>query len=473
MSSTEGCALDKMPLASKENGMDKNEENQSEPVASQTTMEKVLENVELDSEEREGLRNFAVSLLKGYNIEEDVKKAVDSGNIEDYCRDLAKKLEETTNAKGVTVAEGCLKFNEQALVFFKEEIERKRNELGQHDDGESFKAKFNSLPDPVKRLVKRAWSLGDYKFKVYDCVKRVLNEDSLVFQAKCSEEAQRIADKVLVATKAMCLQLQESGSNTSCSTTDEVVTSFEKDGGDDLMDSKSDEDSEKPPITDQDDEHVIPTPPPPPPVKSLCRDKVDEINESILEHRKYQLNQIKKELNFAIARLTSEVIKSYEQTTALQTHVAPSLEKSPVDFMQSQETKKTYFIKEIATRIHKVLRLLTPEPEIDDPNLQLEDLSETIRLLYLLQATRKYPLDKASVTTTSTNEKIKVEFYILLLLTVIGTVMALSLNGEWLALIMFMALVFVFMIKSWQGILSVRKKSVEVFRRVKKSEKID
>ena len=108
--------------------MDKNEENQSEPVASQTTMEKVLENVELDSEEREDLRNFAVSLLKGYNIEEDVKKAVDSGNIEEYYRDLAKKLEETTNAKGITVAEGCLKFNEQALVFFKEEIERKRNE---------------------------------------------------------------------------------------------------------------------------------------------------------------------------------------------------------------------------------------------------------------------------------------------------------------------------------------------------------
>jgi len=453
--------------------MDKNEENQSEPIASQTTMEKLLENAELDSEEREGLRNFAVSLLKGYNIEEDVKKAVESGNIEQYCRDLAKKLEETMDAKGVTVAEGCLKFNEQALVFFKEEIERKRNELGEHDDGESFKAKFNSLPEPVKRLVKRARSLGDYKYKVYDCVKRVLNEDSLVFQAKCSEDAQRIADKVLVAAKAMCLQLRESGSSTSCSTTDEVVTNFEKDGGDNVMDSESDEDSEKPPITDQDDEHVIPTPPPPPPVKSLCRDKVDEINESILEHRKYQLNHVKKELNFAIARLTSEVIKSYEQATALQKHVAPSLEKSTLDFMQNQETKKTLFIKEISTRIHKVLRLLTPEPEIDDPNLQLEDLSETIRLLYLLQTTRKYHVDKASVTTTSTSEKIGVEYYILLLLLVFVTVTALSLNGEWLALIMFMAIAFIFSIKSWQGILSVKKKNVEGFRRVKKSEKID
>ena len=252
----------------------------------------------------------------------------------------------------------------------------------------------------------------------------------------------------------------------------DVATSSAEGDGEKLEGSESDKSSANMPTTDLGDEHVIPTPPPPPPVKSLYLDKVDEINESILGHRKHQVNQVKRELNFAIAKLTSEVITSYEQASALQKQNSPVLEKSIIDFLKNQETKKTFFIKEITERLHRVLRMLTPEPEVNDPNLELQNLNETVKLLHFLQSTRAIPLDKISVTAIM-NEKNGVLFYLLLFVGVFLIVLALSLNGEWLALLMFVAIIFIFIVKSWQGIFSSRKRNIEVFGRVKKPVKID
>lgn len=252
----------------------------------------------------------------------------------------------------------------------------------------------------------------------------------------------------------------------------QAATSSADGDGEKLERSESDKSSANMPITELGDEHVIPTPPPPPPVKSLYLDKVDEINERILGHRKHQVNQVKRELNFAIARLTSEVITSYEQASALQKQNSPVLEKSIIDFLKNQETKKTFFIKEITERLHTVLRMLTSEPGVNDPNLELRNLNETVKLLHLLQSTRACHLDKISVTTIM-NETNGVLFYLLLFVGVFLIVLTLSLNGEWLALMMFVAIIFIFIVKAWQGIFSSRKRKIEGFGRVKKPVKID
>ena len=252
----------------------------------------------------------------------------------------------------------------------------------------------------------------------------------------------------------------------------QAATSSADGDGEKLERSESDKSSANMPITELGDEHVIPTPPPPPPVKSLYLDKVDEINERILGHRKHQVNQVKRELNFAIARLTSEVITSYEQASALQKQNSPVLEKSIIDFLKNQETKKTFFIKEITERLHTVLRMLTSEPGVNDPNLELRSLNETVKLLHLLQSTRACHLDKISVTTIM-NETNGVLFYLLLFVGVFLIVLTLSLNGEWLALMMFVAIIFIFIVKAWQGIFSSRKRKIEGFGRVKKPVKID
>ncbi|KAJ7357683.1 hypothetical protein OS493_023816 [Desmophyllum pertusum] len=139
--------------------------------------------------------------------------------------------------------------------------------------------------------------------------------------------------------------------------------------------------------------------------------------------------------------------------------------------MEKQETKKTFFIKEISTRVHKVLRMLSPEPE--EVNAELHDLDETVKLLHFLQTSRNYHVDKIAVTTCTTNAQVGIMFYSLLFLAFFVIALSLSLNREWFALIMFVAVTLIFVIKSWQGIFSGKKKRVEVFGRKKKAEKID
>ena len=505
--------------------------------------------------------NLPALFLKNYDIEKEANEAAKSGNVENYCTELAQRLEQSINEAMEDVIEYVTKFKEQVLAILREEEER--GELGDvAENAERPDAKFKSLPDALHNIVEQLRKLQEDREIICNCLTTAVNEYPLILQRQITEEVARVIEKVSVAAKDLLVKLEvrepdeescasvaetgailelgggkelakseskddskdlpvaekmESDILTSSKSIAEAAMSLEDEGdemprcelndnskkpsiterndnqltttrslidepqaatssadgdGEKLEGSESDKSSANMPVTELGDEHVIPTPPPPPPVKSLYLDKVDEINERILRHRKHQVNQVKRELNFAIARLTSEVITSYEQASALQKQNSPVLEKSIIEFLKNQETKKTFFIKEITERLHTVLRLLTSEPGVNDPNLELRNLNETVKLLHLLQSTRACHLDKISVTTIM-NEKNGVLFYLLLFVGVFLIVLALSLNGEWLALIMFVAIIFIFIVKAWQGIFSSRKRKIEVLGRVKKPVKID
>ena len=505
--------------------------------------------------------NLPALFLKNYDIEKEANEAAKSGNVENYCTELALRLEQSINEAMEDVIEYVTKFKEQVLAILREEEERE--ELGDvAENAERPDAKFKSLPDALHNIVEQLRKLQEDREIICNCLTTAVNEYPLILQRQITEEVARVIEKVSVAAKDLLVKLEvrepdeescasvaetgailelgggkelakseskddskdlpvaekmESEVLTSSKSIAEAAMSLEDEGdemprcelndnsknpsiterndnqltttrslidepqaatssadgdGEELERSESDKSSANTPITELGDEHVIPTPPPPPPVKSLYLDKVDEINERILRHRKHQVNQVKRELNFAIARLTSEVITSYEQASALQKQNSPVLEKAIIEFLKNQETKKTFFIKEITERLHTVLRMLTSEPGVNDPNLELRNLNETVKLLHLLQSTRACHLDKISVTRIM-NEKNGVLFYLLLFVGVFLIVLALSLNGEWLALIMFVAIIFIFIVKAWQGIFSSRKRKIEVLGRVKKPVKID
>ena len=505
--------------------------------------------------------NLPALFLKNYDIEKEANEAAKSGNVENYCTELAQRLEQSINEAMEDVIEYVTKFKEQVLAILREE--EKREELGDvAENAERPDAKFKSLPDALHNTVEQLRKLQEDREIICNCLTTAVNEYPLILQRQITEEVARVIEKVSFAAKDLlvklevrepdeesCASIAETGASlelgggkelakseskddskdlpvaekmksevlTSSKSIAEAAMSLEDEGdemprcqlndnsknpsiterndnqltttrslidepqaatssadgdGEKLERSESDKSSANTPITELGDEHVIPTPPPPPPVKSLYLDKVDEINERILGHRKHQVNQVKRELNFAIARLTSEVITSYEQASALQKQNSPVLEKSIIEFLKNQETKKTFFIKEITERLHTVLRMLTSEPGVNDPNLELRNLNETVKLLHLLQSTRACHLDKVSVTRIM-NEKNGVLFYLLLFVGVFLIVLALSLNGEWLALIMFVAIIFIFIVKAWQGIFFSRKRKIEVFGRVKKPVKID
>ena len=152
---------------------------------------------------------------------------------------------------------------------------------------------------------------------------------------------------------------QESESDLiSIATSDEVAAANDAEDeneGNETVENESDEKREMAPITEQEeDQCVIPIPPPPPPIYSSFRD----VN---MNFTREDVNQIKRELNFAISRLTSEVVASYEQARAMQKHVPLSLNQIFVDFTQNQEIKKTFFIKEIITCVERFLNKLTPK----------------------------------------------------------------------------------------------------------------
>lgn len=130
----------------------------------------------------------------------------------------------------------------------------------------------------------------------------------------------------------------------------------------------------------------------------------------------------------------------------LKNRDSPSLEKSTLDFMVRQELKKTFFIKEICRRIHKVLTFLSFETEMDK---NLHDLGETLKLLYVLQTSKNYHADEISITQTF-NRRVGVLFDFLLLVAYFLTVILLSINGEWLLLILFTGIALICVKIFWQ-----------------------
>ena len=547
---SDSCEVDKTSQAAKENEIDGKSECLEEPgllssaepitAAQPPTDEGWEEQCELNSDQMQMLL-LKTSLLNGYSIDEDVKGAIESGNIKEYCRDLVPKLTEYAQNRGAKVIKVVVRLKDQAFALVREEIQRKRSGKSKHGDTgqESFKAKLDLLPKSSRRLVLEALTNPDPEHfcnrmgsEIQKTVlamhaqakidaKRVAREVSKVAKGKRKEiklEKKKSKEKTLekISDEKDLLDFVNSDSNTSSLLADEDsnVSSFQASDEDSnisslhadeeetyleaedlepvkdesnttsslasedkkaainseevekhVINNESDEDSEKPAIG-TDDEHVIPTPPPPPPVKPIHNAKVDEIQENIMELKKYQVNQLRKELSFAIARLTSEVIKSYEQACILQKHGSRSLEKSTLDFIEKQETKKTFYIKEISTRVAKVIKILSPQSEV---NTELQDLDETVKLLHFLQTTRNYYVDKVAVTTTTNSFMFK----FLPPLAFLAIVLTMSFNGEWLGLIVFLAVILICVIKSWQGMNSANRKRVEVFARKKKAEKID
>ena len=520
--------VDKMSQAAKEAKMDGKSECLKEPsllgtpetltvTATQSPPDESWEEqCELNSDQMEMLL-LKTSLLNGYNIDEDVKGAVESGNIKEYCRDLVPKLTEYAQNRGAKVIKVVVRLKDQAFALVREERQRKRHGKSTHGDTEqeNFKTKLDSLPKSSRRLVVEALTNPDPEH-FCNRMGSEIQKTVVAMHAQAKIDAQRVAAEVSkVAREKMkerkvenkCSKvdggekklerrseeenLANSDSNTSSLMADEEETFMEakdlesvesesnttnsqasegettaanlEEVEKHVPNCESDEDSEKPAIG-TDDEHVIPTPPPPPPLP-VHSDKGDEIQETTMEFKKYQVNQLRKELSFAIARLTSEVVKSYEQACILQKH-GTWLEKSALDFIEKQETKKTFYIKEISTRVDKVLKMLSPQPEM---NMELQDLDETVKLLHFLQTTRNYHVDKIAVTT-ATNSFI---FNFLPPLAFFVIILTLSLNGEWLCLIVFLAVILICAIKSCQGMNSAMRKRVEVFARKKKAEKID
>ena len=457
-------------MASRENENDEKNENLDETTFKETpngavaplTVEESLRNLENLSNERKSLRRLGVSKLKGYNIERDVREAVKSGNIDAYCNDLAKKLEESAFDQYARVIDRCESVTEQTLAFLREE--RKMKEHGENEENDSLEAKFDSSPDSVTSLIKEGRSFGDTK-KFWNFIKTLMDEDLEAFRENAAEEARNIADTVLNAAKAVCdVKLQKSEADSTGEVAEErAVTEEDKNEGNEALENESDENSEKAPIIEREDKHEIPTSPPPPPLYPSLRDvnvKCTRKNANLLE----------KELNFAVSRLTSEVVTSYEQARALQKRV-PLLLDQPIDFMQNQEVKKTFFIKVIITRVHEFLSMLISKVR-GTSNNELQDLNETVRLLYLLQTSKKYEVHGVSVTRVA-HDKIGFLFYIFLIFTLIMTALLLSLTGENFAVIVFLAVVLIFMLRWWQSMISAGRKKVEVFGRSRKSEKID
>ena len=449
-------------MASRENENDQKNENLDKTTrngaVAPLTVEKSLGNLENLSNERKSFRKLGLSKLKGHNIERDVRKAVESGNIDVYCNDLVKKLEQSALAQCARVIDRCESVTERTLAFLREE--RNVKEHGKNEENESLKAEFDSMSDSVTSLIKEGCSFGDTK-KLWNFIKTVMDEDLKAFRENTAEEA-NIADTVSNAAKAVCdVKRQKSVSDSTGEVTEELaVTQEDENEGNEVLENESDENSEKATIIEREDKHEIPTPPPPPPVYPSLRD----VNVICT---RTNANLVKEELNFAVSRLTSEVITSYEQAQALQKRVPLSLDQPILDVMQHQEIKKTFFIKEIITSVHEVLSMLIPEVR------ELQDIDETVNgLWYFLQTYKKYDVHGLSVTRVP-RDKIEFLFYILLFFTLTVIALSLSLTGENFALIVFVAVVLIFMLRWWQSVISAGRKNVQVFGRVKKSEKID
>ncbi|KAJ7357684.1 hypothetical protein OS493_023817 [Desmophyllum pertusum] len=228
VSKTEGCKLDKIPTT-KGNEMEEINECQQEPslpsaqilTVTQPPMEEQWEeNCEFKSGQFFSLTAFKTSLLTGYNIDEDVKKAVESGNIEDYCKDLVTRLTERAQITGTSIIARVIKMNDQVFEIVREE--NKLKEQGENKDGESLEAKLESLPNSSKQIAYRALASTDLE-RFCDCVPTEINNTELALHAQAIEYAQTTAKQVLEAAKA----LQGSKLDTNSSQTNKGETKLE------------------------------------------------------------------------------------------------------------------------------------------------------------------------------------------------------------------------------------------------------
>ena len=221
-------------MASKEQENGEKNEMLDETTFEQTLDDTAAPTIEEESQEnlqndpRSSLRNLGVSKLKGYDIEEDVRKAVESGDIDAYCEDLAKRLEEKALAQCARIVSRCESVTKYTLTLLEEK--QMKAKLGKKEV-ENLKAKINCLPVPVKRFVNEVRSFAENK-KLSDAIKIIMKEDMKAFRENTTEEARSIAQMVLNAANAFLDgKHQESESDLTIETSDEVAAANDEDKG--------------------------------------------------------------------------------------------------------------------------------------------------------------------------------------------------------------------------------------------------
>ena len=247
-------------MASKEQENGENNELLGEIAFEQMLDDTAAPNIEEESQEnlhndpRSSLRNLGVSKLRGYDIEEDVRKAVESGDIDAYCQDLAKRLEEIALGQCARIVSRCESVTKYTLTLLEEK--QMKAKLGKKEM-ESLKAKITSLPVPVKSFVNEMRSYAENK-KLSDAIKMIMKEDMKAFRENTAEEARSIAHMVLSAANAFCDgKHQERESDLIIATSDEVAAANdEKDEneGSEAVEGESDGKSETTPITEQEED---------------------------------------------------------------------------------------------------------------------------------------------------------------------------------------------------------------------------
>ena len=170
--------------------------------------------------------NLPALFLKNYDIEKEANEAAKSGNVENYCTELAQRLEESINEAMEDVIEYVTKFKEQVLAILREEEER--GELGDvAENAERPDAKFKSLPDALHNTVEQLRKLQEDREIICNCLTTAVNEYPLILQRQITEEVARVIEKVSVAAKDLLVKLEvREPDEESCASIAETGASF-------------------------------------------------------------------------------------------------------------------------------------------------------------------------------------------------------------------------------------------------------
>ena len=151
--------------------------------------------------------NLPALFLKNYDIEKEANEAAKSGNVENYCKELAQRLEQSVNEAMEDVIEYVTKFKEQVLAILREEEERE--ELGDvAENAERLDAKFKSFPDALHNIVEQLRKLQEDREIICNCLTTAVNEYPLILQRQITEEVGRVIEKVSVAAKDLLVKLE-------------------------------------------------------------------------------------------------------------------------------------------------------------------------------------------------------------------------------------------------------------------------
>ena len=149
------------------------------------------------------------------------------------------------------------------------------------------------------------------------------------------------------------------------------------------------------------------------------------------------------DIKSAVAKLTTQVMDSYENACALKAEGTLMLNKGVVHFLETQEVKKTFYLKEITSATSELAEALMEDPT------EFRKLQETVQTLYDLQTREVYFTRSSSNSMKCT--KVGVGVYTSAVFGVVAVGLALGFNGEWMALLFFGLVIMFCVFLSWRG----------------------